>query len=235
MSLTLFFISCGGAKTDDTEKASSDTTAAATTEPAAPVINTIVTTPQLEIVIMHRVSNFEKWKMAYEANDSMRLANGIHNYVIARGLRDTSMVMVVMKADDLEKAKAHIKNPKLKNVMQKGGVKGSPEFSLVTATWQDTAKIGDVVRSRTTMTVKDWSAWEKNFALGKQERLDNGITDRVYGHLAEDDKKVYLVTAVMDTTKAFAYYTSDALKKRREAGGVTGEPKRFLFRIVKRY
>jgi len=39
----------------------------------------------------------------------------------------------------------------------------------------------------------------------------------------------------MDTAKAFAYYKSDALKKRREAGGVIGEPERFLFRIVQRY
>jgi len=39
----------------------------------------------------------------------------------------------------------------------------------------------------------------------------------------------------MDTAKAFAYFNSDALKKRREAGGVIGEPKRFLFRVVQRY
>jgi hypothetical protein len=39
----------------------------------------------------------------------------------------------------------------------------------------------------------------------------------------------------MDTAKAFAYYKSDALKKRREASGVIGEPDRFLYRVVKRY
>ena len=65
--------------------------------------------------------------------------------------------------------------------------------------------------------------------------MDNGIADRAYGYDASDKTKVSLVTAVTDTTKAFAYYTSDALKKRRAAGGVTGEPKRFLFRIAKRY
>jgi len=46
---------------------------------------------------------------------------------------------------------------------------------------------------------------------------------------------VSLVTAVLDTAKAFAYYKSDAIKKARAAGGVIGEPKRFLFTIVKRY
>ena len=92
-----------------------------------------------------------------------------------------------------------------------------------------------MIRSRSTFSVKDWDAWQKNFQDGKQERLDNGITDRVIGHDADDNKKVSLVTAVIDTAKAFAYYKSDALKKRREAGGVIGEPKRFLFRVVQRY
>jgi hypothetical protein len=83
--------------------------------------------------------------------------------------------------------------------------------------------------------VKDWAAWQKAFEDGKQERLDNGITVRAYGHTLGNDKKVVLVTAVMDTAKAFAYYKSDALKKRREASGVIGEPDRFLYRVVKRY
>ena len=91
------------------------------------------------------------------------------------------------------------------------------------------------IRSLSNFTVKDWEAWKKNFFEGKEERLANGITDRVVGHDANDNKKVHLVTALMDTAKAFAYYKSDELKKRRAAGGVMGEPERFLFRIVKRY
>jgi hypothetical protein len=83
--------------------------------------------------------------------------------------------------------------------------------------------------------VKDFDAWQKSFEAGKQERLDNAITDRVVGHDVDDNKKVMLVTAVLDTAKAFAYYKSDGLKKRREAGGVIGTPARFLYRIVKRY
>jgi len=140
-----------------------------------------------------------------------------------------------MKADELEKAKAHVKRPGMKKDMQNAGVIGNPEISIITTTWQDTVSIGEAIRSRTTMAVKDWSAWESNFKTGKQTRLDNGITDRVYGHDAMDNNKVSLVTAVVDTAKAFAYYTSDALKKSRAAGGVIGEPKRFLFRITKRY
>ncbi|MFN2458554.1 MAG: DUF3764 family protein [Chitinophagaceae bacterium] len=197
--------------------------------------STIITTPQNIMIATHKVSDFAKWKASYDEHDSMRLANGIHSFVIGRGLQDSNMVFVVVKADDMEKAKAFAKDPSLKRAMQKGGVIGAPTISFATITWQDTAVISSSIRSRTTFTVKDWDAWQKNFADSKQERINNGITDRAYGHDADDNKKVTLVTALADTAKAFAYYKSDELKKRREASGVIGEPKRFLFRVVQRY
>jgi len=58
---------------------------------------------------------------------------------------------------------------------------------------------------------------KKNFEANKQERLDNGIVDRAYGHDADDNKKVSLVTAVTDTAKAFAFYKSDVLKKKKRS------------------
>ena len=187
------------------------------------------------MIVTHKVADFAKWKMSYDEHDSCALANGIHSYVIGRGVQDSNMVLVAVKADDMAKAKAFAKDPSLKKAMQKGGVTGTPSISFVTATFQDTAVISSTIRSRTTFTVKDWDAWQKSFEEGKQERIDNGITVRVFGHDPDDNKKVTLVTAVMDTAKAFAYWKSDALKKRREAGGVIGEPKRFVFRVVQRY
>jgi hypothetical protein len=238
-AMVFFLTSCGGG--GNKEQTSTDSTTvdsnaiAVTPETKTPETNTIITTPQNMMVVTHKVSNFAKWKTSYDEHDSMRLANGIHSYVIGRGMQDSNMVLVAVKADDMAKAKAFAKDPSLKKAMQKGGVTGAPSISFVTTTWQDTAVISSPLRSRTTFTVKDWDAWQKSFQEGKQERLDNGITDRAYGHDADDNKKVALVTAITDTAKAFAYYKSDALKKRREAAGVIGEPKRFLFRVVQRY
>lgn len=236
MSMAIVFMSCNGASDEKKEKAADTPAVAVESVPAAPApVNTIITTAQLSVMITHKVSNFSKWLLAYEADDSLRLANGLHSYVIGRGVNDSNTVFVVLRADDLEKAKARVSDPGFKKIMQKAGVVGSPEIGVYSTVWQDTANVGSVIRSRTTFSVKDWGAWEKNFKDGKQERLDNGITDRAYGHLVGDDKKISLVTALLDTTKAFAYYKSDALKKRRADGGVVGDPKRFLFQIVKRY
>ena len=126
------------------------------------------------------------------------------------------------------------KDPGLKKAMQKGGVTGILHCFCYYGV-SGYGDIGSVLRASTTYTVKDWDTWQKAFEDGKQERLDNGITVRAYGHDPDDNKKVSLVTALTDTAKAFAFYKSDALKEKRKASGMVGEPKRFLFNIVQRY
>ena len=232
-SLVFLLASCAGSESE--KKTSTDSTAAdSSTAVVTPKITTI-TTPQDMMVVKHKVSNYAKFKAAYDAHDSARLANGIHSYVIGRGLQDSNMIMVALKVDDTTKAKAFGNDPGLKKAMQKGGVTGAPTFAFVTMTFQDTALVASDLRSRTTFTVKDWGAWQKAFEEAKQERLDNGIAVRAFGHDVNDDKKVVLVTVLLDTAKAFAYFKSDMLKKRRAESGVIGEPERFLYRVVQRY
>ena len=214
-SLAVFLTSCSGG---GGEKTSTDSTSTDSNAVSVMPENTIITTPQNMMIAKHRVANFAKWKASYDEHDSLRLVNGIHSYVIGRGMQDSNMVLVAVKVDDMDKAKAFSKDPSLKQAMQKGGVVGTPSFSFVTMTFQDTAIINSKLRSRTTFTVKDWDAWQKAFEEGQQERLDNGITVRAYGHDVDDNHKVELVTDIMDTAKAFAYFKSDALKKRRQAG-----------------
>jgi hypothetical protein len=227
--------SCGGQNDQNdkemTDSVANDTTSNATTAPAP---SSIVTTPQNMMIVNHKVADFDKFLTSYEAHDSLRLANGIHSYVIGRGVNDPNMVLVATKVDDIEKAKVFGKSAALKQAMQKAGV-SKPTFSFATMTYQDTGNISTDLRSRTTFTVKDWDKWQRSFDSSRQVRLDNGLIDRVYGHEADDNKKVTLVVAVTDTAKANAFWKSDQLKKLRAGSGVTSEPNRFVFRIVKRY
>lgn len=232
-TVMVFLTACGGGGGEKTTTDTTGTDSAIVT--TSPVTSTITTTPQNMMVVIHKVADYEKWKVAYEEHDSMRLANQIHSYVIGRGTKDPNMVLVAVKVDDMDKAKAFSKNPDLKKAMQKGGVTGTPSFSFVTMTFQDTAVIDSDIRSRSTFKVKDWDAWVKAFEEGRQLRLDNGITVRAYGHDVDDNRKVTVVTAVMDSAKADAYWKSDQLKERRAAAGVIGEPERFVFRVVQRY
>jgi len=233
MATVMFlFVSCGNNE-KKTEQTSSDTTTAATSQPTP--ASTVVTTPQNMMVATHKVKNFATWKSSYDAHDSLRLARGIQSYVIGRGVQDSNMVFVVVKVDDMDKAKAFSKDASLKQAMQKGGVIGSPSFRFLTMTYQDTAKINSDLRARSSFTVKDWDAWQKSFEESRQQKTDNGLTVRAYGHDVDDSHKAVLVLAITDTAKANAWWKSDELKKRRAAAGVVGEPERFLYRVVQRY
>jgi hypothetical protein len=232
-TVIIFLTSCGGG---GGSKNMTDTTLIdSSTVVTAPVTSTISTTPQNMMIAKHRVVNFAKWKIAYDAHDSMRLANKLHSYVVGRGMLDSNMVLVAIKAEDMDMAKAFSKDPALKMAMQKGGVTGAPSFSFITMTFQDTAVINSDIRSAATFMVKDWDAWQKAFEEGAQDRLDNGLAVRAYGHDVDDNHKVIVVTALTDVAKANAYWKSDMLKARMAAGGVIGEPERFTFRVIQRY
>lgn len=225
--------SCGG---DGTKETPTETSIVDTTEAAVvPAANTVVTTPVQMMVVTHKVKDFQKWKQGYESHDSVRLAAGIHKYVLGRGVNDSNMILVAMRVDDIAKAQDFGKSADLKKVMQNLGVLGTPDIRYLTATWQDTGMITTALRSRTNFKVKDWDAWFKSFQEGKQQRIDNGIVERVVGHKTDDNKEVSIVTAIVDTAKAYAYWKSDLLKQRRAAGGVIGEPDRFVFKVVHRY
>jgi hypothetical protein len=232
-SMALLLSSCGG-NGSETKEDTMTSDSSAMVETPAPV-STVDLNPVNMMIVKFKVADFAKWKTGFEGNDSLRLANGIHKYVVGRGEKDTSMVLVANKVDDLEKAKTFGKSSAIKEAMKKGGVIGAPTMMFVTTAFQDTANLSTNLRSITTFTVKDWDAWKTSFEGSRQLRLDNGLTDRVYSHDADDNKKVSLVVAIMDTAKANAFWKSDTLKQQRAKSGVVGEPQRFIFRIVAKY
>lgn len=232
---TFFLISCGGSEEKKSSESTTDTTATtATTTETAPV-NTIITTPTNIVLVRHKVADFAKWEVAYNGDDSNRLANGLHNFVIGRDEKDSNMVMVAMKADDLAKAKAFAKNPTLKKAMQQGGVKGAPTIKYYTMVFQDTGSIDSKLRTASMFKVKDWDAWKKSFDSARALNSDIGLKARAYGYDPDDNHNVIIVAAVLDTAKAQAYWKSDMLKQRRAASGVVGTPERVVYTIVKRY
>jgi hypothetical protein len=233
IGFVFLFSSCGG-NNEKTEATTTDTTAAAAKTDSA-TTSDVTTTPQTVLIVWHKVADFAKWKTAYDAHDSVRLAYGIHNYVIGRSVDDSNMVLVATKADDVAKAKAFGKDPSLKSAMQKGGVIGAPSMSINTVVYQDMSKNMSDLRSMTTFTVKDWDAWKKSFESHRQMRMDNGLTDRAYGYDPDDNHKVTLVVAINDTAKANAFWNSDAIKQARAESGVVGEVKRRVYRVAQKY
>ena len=231
VSMLFFISSCnsGDNKKTDEPTTAADTTVAKVTVPAP------AAKPANVLIIKHKVANYAKWKLLYDAHDSTRLAYGLHNYVVSRGIDDTNMVMVALRMDDAAKAKTFSALPDLKARMQKGGVLGVPSFNFVNVVSLDTSTNTQPVRVMITHKVKDWDAWKKEFDAHKQVRIDAGLTDRAVGYAVDDNHLVTIVCAVNDMKKAQDFMKSKDLKDKMAAAGVEGPPTIFYYTVTQRY
>ncbi len=218
--------SCGNNDEQKTETVSTDSTVAKTEAPAK---------PQDVMIVMHKVANFDKWMAAYTSGDSMRLAAGLHDYIIGRGIEDNNSLLVAVRMDDAAKAKDFMVTPALKEAMQKGGVIGVPSITRLNVQMMDSTTNTATSRVIITHKVKDWDAWKKSFDSHKQTRVDAGLSDRAIGYDVDDNHMVTVVLAINDMTKAKAFMASQDLKDKMKEAGVEGEPKVFMYNVVKAY
>lgn len=229
VSMTAVLFSCNSGGEKKADEPAKDTTAVTTPEPpAAPV------KPANIMIVIHKVSNFTKWLPSYESHDSLRLANGLHSAMLARGTKDTNMVMVVVRMDDAAKAKEFAASPGLKDAMKKSGVIGAPTISYLDMQRLDTT-VTEVSRVLISHKVKDWDAWLKIFDADKPNRMAAGLTDRALGYSVGDNHSVTIALAVSDMKKADDFSKSPELKKKMEEGGVEGPPTFFYYTVVKNY
>ena len=228
----LFLNSCNSGDDKKADDKTADS-AAVKTETAPPPV--IPSGPTSLMIVKHKVANYAKWKPGYDSHDSIRLANGLHSYIIARGTEDSNMVLVAVRMDDVNKAKAFGASPELKKRMKQGGVIGIPTVDYLEAVMNDTTAIQQTVRLMIRHKVKDWDAWKKSFDEHKQARMDAGLTDRAVAYTAGDNHNVTLVFAVADVAKAKAFMDSKDLKDKMAEAGVEGPPTHFFYKIVARY
>lgn len=229
VTATIFIVSCNNADNDkkaDETKTDNNSTNQTTTAPSGP--SSVMT-------VRIKVADYDKWLPGYEGHDSVRLSYGLHNYVIARGIDDPSIVMVALKMDDVSKAKAFSALPDLKEAMKKGGVIGAPTMDYLETVMNDTAALQQSSRLMIKHKVKDWDAWKKSYDEHKQVRMDAGLSDRVIAHTNGDTHNVTVVFAVMDMAKAKAFIASKDLADKMKEAGVEGPPDIFFYNIVKKY
>jgi len=221
--IILLFSSCSGGASE--EKKAADSTAAA---PAKPAFE-----PFKVAMITHPVKDFEKWKVAYLAHDSVRNAYGISKFSLGRGLDDSNMVFVMDKMSDVQKAKQFAALPELKEVMQKAGVSGPPTFDYIDVVRGDDSQIEQKDRVMVVHKVKDFDAWLKVYdGEGIAKRAENGLVDRGLGRGVDDPNMVYIVFAITDMAKAKARMNSEELKKIMTDAGVEGPPQFHFYKLV---
>ena len=79
----------------------------------------------------HKVTNFTKWKRAYNAHLGARQLAGLTELHLLQGIDDPNEVVILFAADDFDKAKALTSSAEVRVIIQNSGVMGEPEFCFL--------------------------------------------------------------------------------------------------------
>ncbi len=179
------------------------------------------------------VADYDKWHANYANDTANRQAAGIKSYAILRDISNPNTIRVTLSISDVQKAKSFAADPRLKEVMQKGGVIGAPEISYLNFIRNDQTKTENKSRLIIKHRVKDFDVWLKVYdSEGKAERAKNGLIDRVLARDIDDPNLVTVVFVVTDMAKAKAEGSSEAKKNLMMNAGVVGAPSMEFFTRV---
>jgi hypothetical protein len=218
LATALFSCSNSTEKKDEPAK-TADTTA--TTTPPAPA----AFVPFDVVEITHTVKDYATWRPFFNADSTARKASGLEDLAVGRGLEKNNNIMIVLKASDIQKAKAFGADPRLKAAMDKAGVISKPDIELFHVIRLNTSS---KEKQWVTIThkVKNFDAWVKVFdSEGTATRAANGLIDVALARGIEDSTVVHIVFDIKDLAKAKARINDPALKKLMMDGGVIGVPK----------
>ena len=80
------------------------------------------------LLIRHKVNDFEKWKPVFDELDATRRAHGCQGGWIFRNDYEPSETFVLLKWDDLDRARLFVQSDDLRDAMNQGGVVDEPDF-----------------------------------------------------------------------------------------------------------
>lgn len=220
LSVINAMISCNGndtATTTDTEKSADSTVTEAP--------KTAEFSPFEVMTITHTVSDYNKWKPFFDADGVNRKANGLEDLAVGRNIDNPNSVLIALKVNNPEVAKAFTTDPKLKEVMEKAGVVSKPSFEMfnVIRYNPDSKEKNWVV---ITHKVKDFDAWVKVFDQeGAAQRAGEGMVDVALARAVDDPNNVQIVLDITDMEKAKAALLSESKKQLMTSAGVEGKPR----------
>jgi heme-degrading monooxygenase HmoA len=83
------------------------------------------------LVVRHKVADFSKWKPVFDAHEDVRKQFGWTSYQLLTEVGDSNHVTIVARIRSAAQAKDFGKSSSLKEAMQKGGVQGPPDVTLL--------------------------------------------------------------------------------------------------------
>jgi hypothetical protein len=83
------------------------------------------------LLVRHKVKEFKKWKVAYDAHSPARERAGLQERGLFRSTKSRNDVFILFEAGDLARAKAFCASADLRAAMKEAGVTGKPDLSIL--------------------------------------------------------------------------------------------------------
>ncbi len=82
------------------------------------------------LIARQNVSNYEAWREAYDAADTIRARHGCTDESVLRSPKDHNFVFITHRFPTLDQAEAFTADPELHSAMTRAGVVGDPGIEL---------------------------------------------------------------------------------------------------------
>jgi len=80
----------------------------------------------IKMFVRHEVADYGKWKKAYDEFDAARRGMGVAGDAVYRAVDNDKDTTATHDFESMDKAKAFIESPRLKEVMEAAGVTNQP-------------------------------------------------------------------------------------------------------------
>ncbi|HKU43751.1 MAG TPA: hypothetical protein VJR89_36580 [Polyangiales bacterium] len=185
------------------------------------------------LLVTHKVKDYAAWKAGFDAGTDARKQAGFYGHAVMQGASDPNTVVIWSPFADVDKAKAFLADPALKENQKKAGVVGKPtaQLSSASAAKMDPTKQG-LSSALITAKVKDFDAFKTDFESASQARTDAGIEGYALSQDLDDKAVAYVYLQSSDPAKLKSYVEAKDTKAAWKTAGVVGQPKVTLLKEV---
>ena len=84
-----------------------------------------------QMIIHHKVRDYEAWRPGYNEHEKSRAAAGITNGRVFQRAEDPNDLVIILDVADVERARTWSQSEDLRSAMQRVGVLGAPTIHFV--------------------------------------------------------------------------------------------------------
>lgn len=184
--------------------------------------------PVTAAIVVSTVKDYDAWRTSFDGHVDARKSAGIVGNSIMRGLDNDKTVAVYLPATDVEKLKAFLADPALKDRMKEAGAKGKPTIYVIKDLGGKPAPSTpgtEIVSAMIKYDTKDYAAFKAAYEAQADARAAAGIIGYGIAQGVDKDTEAYLYLQANDAEKLKAHIDAKETKAALKAAGAKGAPK----------